>query len=61
MYVRVLEYFSHVCLFVALWTTASQAPLSIGFSIKILEWVACPPPGILLIQDKTWVSYVSLH
>ena len=32
IYKHVLSHFSHVQLFVTLWTTAWQAPLSIGFS-----------------------------
>ena len=36
------------CLFVALWTVAHQAPLSMGFS-RQEDWsgVPCPPPGDL--------------
>ena len=43
---HVLSHFSHVRLFVTLWTTASQAPLSMGFS-RSERWsgVPCPPPG----------------
>ena len=30
------------------WTAARQAPLSMGvLQTRILEWVACPPPGNL--------------
>ena len=35
-----LSHFSHVQLFITLWTTAHQAPLSMGFSSQ--EWVAVP-------------------
>ena len=31
---------SRVQLFAALWTVAYQAPLSMGFSRRVLEWVA---------------------
>ena len=31
-YTNVLSHFSHVQLFVTLWTVAHQAPLSVGFS-----------------------------
>ena len=43
-----LSPFSHVGLFVTLWTVARQAPLSMGFSRQ--EWwsgLPCPPPGHL--------------
>ena len=41
-----LSHFSHVQLFVTPWTTAHQAPLSMGFS-KQEYWSGfpCPPPG----------------
>ena len=49
----VLSHFSHVQLFVMLWTVTHQAPLPMGFLRKeILEWVAMlssgdfPNPGI---------------
>ena len=37
--------FSHVCLFVALWTVARQAPLPMGF-FRQEYWsgLLCPPP-----------------
>ena len=39
---------SHIWLFVTPWTVACQAPLSVGIlQARILEWVACPPPGDL--------------
>ena len=39
---------SRVCLFVTPWTVACQASLSMGIlQARILEWVACPPPGDL--------------
>ena len=43
-----LSHFSCVWLFVTLWTVASQAPLSMGFS-KQEYWsgLPCPPPGDL--------------
>ena len=50
MYVRacVLSRFSRVQLFVALWTVALQASLSVGFS-RQGNWSGfpCPPPGAL--------------
>ena len=46
--VCVLSCFSHVWLFVTLWTVANQAPPSMGFSRQVywsgLPW---PPPGYL--------------
>ena len=40
--------FSHVQLFVMLWTRARQAPLSMGFSIgEYWSGLPCPPPGNL--------------
>ena len=43
-----LSHFSHVQLFVTLWTVAHQAPLSMGFS-RQESWsgLLCPPPGDL--------------
>ena len=38
-----LSHFSHVQLFVTLWTVAHQAPLSVGIlQARILKWVAMP-------------------
>ena len=44
----VLSCFSHVQLFVTMWTIANQAPLSVGFS-RQEYWsrLPCPPPGDL--------------
>ena len=44
------ESLSRVQLFASPWTVAHQAPLFMGFlffQARILEWVACPPPGDL--------------
>ena len=43
-----LSCFSHVHLFVTLWTVACQAPLSLGFSRQVY-WsrLPCPLPGDL--------------
>ena len=48
MYACVLSHFSHVRLFVTLWTVARQAPLTMGFS-RQEYWseLPCPPPGDL--------------
>ena len=43
-----------VQLFATLWTVACQAPLSMGFSRRILEWVAVPSS-----RRSSQVSYVS--
>ena len=53
-----LHHFSHVCLFVTLWTVTCQAPLSMGFS-KQEYWSGLPcwrssPP-----RYRTHISYVS--
>ena len=44
----ILSRFSHVQLFVTLWTVTCQAPLSVGFS-RQEYWsrLPCPPPGDL--------------
>ena len=47
-YVWVLSRFSHIRLCAILWTVASQAPLSMGFSRqKYWSGLWCPPPGYL--------------
>ena len=44
----VLNHFSHVWLFVTLWTVAPQAPPSMGFSRQeYWNGLPCPPPGDL--------------
>ena len=48
LFVHVLNLFSHVRLFVTPWTTARQAPLSMGFSRQeYWSGLPCPPPGDL--------------
>ena len=43
MRVCMLSCFSHIRLFVTLWTVAHQAPLSMGIlQARILEWVVIP-------------------
>ena len=46
--------------FSTLWTVALQAPLSMGF-FRQEYWngLPCPPPGDLLDQDQTCISYIS--
>ena len=45
-----LSRFSHVQLFVTLWTVALQAPLSMGlFRQEYWSGLPCPPPGDLPI------------
>ena len=51
---------SRVRLFVTLWATAHQAPLSMGFSRQeYWRGLPCSPPGDLPNQDGTRVSYAS--
>ena len=48
VHVYVLSRFSRVRLFVALWTVAHRAPLSMGFSRQeYCSGLPCPPPGAL--------------
>ena len=53
--------FSHVWLFVTLWTIAHQTPLSMGFS-RQENWrgLPCPPPGDFPNPDIELVSLMSL-
>ena len=47
--VCVLIYFSHVRVFMTLWTVAHQVPLSMGFSWhEYWSGLPCPPPGDLV-------------
>ena len=57
----VLSHFSHVQLFVTLWTVAHQAPLSMGIlQARILECVAMPlSMGFSQPRDQTCVSKIS--
>ena len=55
-----LSHFNCVGLFMTLWTVACQAPLSVGFSTRILQWIAMPSSrGSFRPRDSTNVSYVS--
>ena len=48
VHVCMLSHFTHVQLFVTLWTVALQAPLSMGFSRQeYWSGLPCPPPGDL--------------
>ena len=59
--VCVLSHFSHVRLFVTLWTVAHQAPLSIGFSRQeYWSGLPCLSPGDFLDPGIEFVSYESL-
>ena len=41
-----ISHFSHVLLFITLWTVSHQAPLSMGFSRQeYWSGLPCPPPG----------------
>ena len=42
-----LNCFSHVWLWVTLWTVAHQALLSMGFRQEYWSGLPCPPPGVL--------------
>ena len=57
--VCMLNYFSHIQLFVTPWTVAWQALLSMGFSRqKYRSGLPCPPPGDLSdlgIEPMTWL------
>ena len=59
-YVCMLGHFSHVQLFVTLWTLAHQAPLSMGFTRqKYWSGLPCPPPADLPnpgIEPKSLLS-----
>ena len=51
---------SCVRLFVTLWIVARQAPVSMGIlQARILDWVACPPPGDLTDPETEPASLVS--
>ena len=54
------SHFSHVPLFVSLWTIACQVPLSMVFSTRILEWVAMPSSrGSSWPRYRTHISCIS--
>ena len=59
----VLSHFSHVWIFVTLWTITCQAPLSLGFSRQeILEWVAMPSSrGSSQPRDRTSMLHLYLQ
>ena len=60
MCVCILNCFSHVQLFVILWTVAHQAPLSMGLSRKeYWSGLPCPPPGDLSDPGIKHVSLIS--
>ena len=55
-----LSHFSHVQLFVTLWTVGHQAPLSMGFSRQeYRSGLPCPPPGDLPDPEMELVSLMS--
>ena len=60
VYACMLSHFSRVQFFVILWTIASQAPLSMGFSRQENEWVAMPSSKrSSQPRDRTSISYIS--
>ena len=57
----VLSCFSHIQLFVTLWTVACQAPLSVGFSRQeYWSGLPCPHPGDLPNPGVKPMSLTSL-
>ena len=55
-----LSHFSHVQLFMTLWTVAHQAPLSMGFSRQeYWNGLPCPPPGDLPNLGIKLMSFMS--
>ena len=59
-YMTTGSHFSRVQLFATLWSVARQAPLPMGLSRGILEWVATPSSrGSSPSRNQTHVSYVS--
>ena len=58
--VCVLSHFSHVRLFLILWTVAYQVPLSMGFSRhEYFSGLPCPTPGDLPDSRIEPVSHMS--
>ena len=52
--------FSHVWLFVTLWTVAHQAPLSMIVQARMFKWVAMPSiTESSCLGDQTCGSYIS--
>ena len=58
MYVYVLSHFSLVRLFVTLWTVAHQAPLSMIFQARMLEWVAVPSSRMYMYMQNIFTEQV---
>ena len=60
--VCVFSHFSHLKLFVTLWTVACQAPLSMGFCRQeYWSGLPCPPPGNLPDPGIRLASQHLLH
>ena len=60
VWVRALRRFSCVRLFATLWTTACQAPLSLGFSrLEYWNGLPFPPPGRLANPGIKPISLMS--
>ena len=60
MCASVLSHFSHVQLFVTLWTIACQTPLSMGIlQARILSGLPWPPPGNLPDPGIESLSFTS--
>ena len=55
-----LSHFSHVRVFVTLWTVAHKAPLSMDIlQARILEGLPCPPPRDLIYPGIEPLSLIS--
>ena len=60
LYIAHAHVFSRARLFETLRTVTHQAPLSMGFPARILEWVAMPSfRGSSPPRNQTHISYVS--
>ena len=61
MHACILSHFSHIRLFVTLWTVAQQAPLSMGFPRQeYCSGLPCPPPGDLRDPEIKFSSLISI-
>ena len=62
MHACILSRFSHIRLFVTLWTVAQQAPLSMGFpGQEYCSGLPCPPPGDLHDPEIKFSSLISTY
>ena len=62
VWLRVLSCFSHVWVFMTLWTVACQAPLSMGiFRQECWSGLLCPSPGYLPNSETEPASLCLMH